>query len=325
MVGAPRHTAIGFNSMSQLVQRPPSPALRVYRFLNRPYYWYRPSQIATRLRSRSSSDTNPALVRTAWGSQLYCWPDPLGLAVARTGVYDLTVAETLARLTDAGDTAVDAGANVGLMSNLLAHRVGHDGRVVSYEPHPLIFETLARNVVLWTADGIEVISHRQAAVSASEGVLPLGIDPDTFAHNKGTASLEYRDSADSTKVQTVRLDSEFSSSVGVLKLDVEMHELEALRGAHELLSRKLIRDIVFEEHRAAPTPVTTLLESYGYEIIGIRQGLAGPVITAPAEAFRLKLWDPPALLATTDPERARQRLRRRGWLCLKSGLTRRTG
>ena len=68
-----------------------------------------------------------------------------------------------------------------------------------------------------------------------------------------------------------------STPVGVLKLDVEMHELEALRGADGLLSRKLIRDIVFEEHRAAPTPVTTLLESYGYEIIGIRQGLGGPV------------------------------------------------
>jgi FkbM family methyltransferase len=310
--------------MSQLVQRPPSPALRVYRFLNRPYYWYRPSQIATRLRARSTSDANPSLVRTAWGSHLYCWPDPLGQAVARTGVYDLSVAETLARLAEAGDTAVDAGANVGLMSNLLAHCVGPAGRVVSFEPHPLIFETLARNVELWRkAEGIEVISHRQVAVSSSEGVLPLGVDPDTFAHNKGTASLEHGDSAYATEVQTVRLDRELPTPVGVLKLDVEMHELEALRGADGLLSRKLIRDIVFEEHRAAPTPVTTLLESYGYEIIGIRQGLGGPVMTAPADAFRLKLWDPPALLATTDPERARRRLRRRGWLCLKSSLARR--
>ncbi|MCW3025266.1 MAG: hypothetical protein JWM29_698 [Solirubrobacterales bacterium] len=307
--------------MSPDAQATPSPVLRAYRFLNRPYYWYRPSQLALRLRHSPDTDGAPRLVRTAWGSHLYCWPDPMGRAVARTGVYDLTVAETLARLADPGETVVDAGANVGVMSNLLAHAVGPTGRVVSFEPHPLIFETLARNVERWTeVDGITAIEARQAAVSSSRGTLPLAVDPETFARNKGTASLERADPAHSTEVDTVRLDDVFSTAVGVLKLDVEMHEQSALEGAGRLLSNRLVRDIVFEEHEPPPTAVTALLESYGYTVLSVRQGLTGPILSAPADAHRMKLWDPPALIATTDVERVRRRLGRRGWISLRRRL-----
>jgi FkbM family methyltransferase len=331
--------------MSQTARRSRSPALRAYRLVNRPYYSFRPQQLVARLRlamrTRVDRDGAPELLRTAWGSRLYCWPDSLGLAVARTGVYDLTVAETLARLADPGETAVDAGANVGLMSNLLAHAVGPRGRVISFEPHPLIFQTLARNAALLQSDGrVADIEPRQAAVSSSRGTLPLSIDPQTFAYNKGTASLQTqahasatadasataRSSAtarDATDVQTVRLDDELAAPIGVMKLDVEMHELQALRGASSLLSRKLIRDIVFEEHEPPPTAVTQLLHSHGYTILGVRQGLTRPIASAPERAYRRQLWDPPALLATTDAARARERLARFGWRSLRSGLARR--
>jgi FkbM family methyltransferase len=304
--------------MSQIAQRPPSVLMRAYRFVNRPYYWYRPSQLALRARSSAEQNGAPRLARAAWGSELYCFPDPLGKAVARTGVYDLIVAETLARLADPGETALDAGANIGLMSNLLAHAVGARGRVVSFEPHPLIYETLARNVARWReVDRIRVVEARQVAVSSASGSLPLAIDPQTFAENKGTASLEHVNPAHATEVQTVSLDSQFSEPIGVLKLDVEMHELAALEGARSLLERRLIRDIVFEEHEPPPTPVTALLEAHGYTVMSVRQGLIGPIQCAPADAYARKLWDPPALLATSDPQRARQRLKPRGWVCLR--------
>jgi FkbM family methyltransferase len=302
----------------------PSPALRAYRFINRPYYWFRPAQLLTRLRTREPSDGSPHLLRAAWGSELYCWPDSLGRAVARNGVYDLVVAETLARLCDPGETAVDAGANVGLMSNLLALAAGTRGRVVCFEPHPLIQQTLARNVALWQADrGLAPVELRRAAVSEESGTLPLGIDPDTFAYNKGTASLQVNGGGEVSEVATVRLDDELSGPIGVMKLDIEMHEQQALEGARSLLAGKQIRDIVFEEHEAPPTPVTELLRSHGYTILGVRQGLAGPVASAPSDAYRRQMWDPPALLATSDPERAQQRLRARGWLCLGRRLRRR--
>jgi FkbM family methyltransferase len=302
-----------------------SPALRAYRLVNRPYYLFRPAQLLTRLRTREPDDAGPHLLRTAWGSQLYCWPDSLGRAVARTGVYDLVVAETLARLCDPGETAIDAGANVGLMSNLLAHAAGPRGRIVCFEPHPLILQTLSRNVALWANDrALAPVELRRAAVSASSGTLPLTIDPETFAYNKGTASLQATAQGEASDVATVRLDEQLTGPIAVIKLDVEMHELQALEGARALLAGKLIRDIVFEEHEAPPTPVTELLRSHGYTILGVRQALSGPIASAPSDAYRRQLWDPPALLATSDPERAEERLRRRGWLCLGGRLRRRS-
>jgi FkbM family methyltransferase len=242
------------------------------------------------------------------------------------------------------------------MSNLLAHAVGPSGRVLSFEPHPLVFRALSANVARWReVERIDTVDARPAAVSAAAGTLPLGIESDEFARNKGTASLEGaahdkgtaslegaahdkgtalegaaaaqapvgggdRDPPHTIDVRTVRLADELESPVGVMKLDVEHHELAALRGAEPLLAQGLIRDVLFEEHRPPPTPVTALLEEHGYTVLGLRQGTIGPLLSTPAQAYSKQLWDPPALLATRDPERARRRLRRRGWVSLTTQL-----
>lgn len=302
-----------------------SPLQHAYRLLNRPYYIFRPAQLVRRLRTGDPTGEGLSLQRTAWGSRLWCWPDPLGLAVARNGVYDLAVAETLARLAAPGERAVDAGANVGLMSGLLAQAVGPDGEVLSFEPHPLIFETLRRNTEMWASDPRLAPVHTvQAGVSDRAAVLPLAIDPETFARNKGTASLQegVGDPAHAVEVQTVRLDERIDAPVGVMKLDVEMHELAALQGAERALAQGLIRDIVFEEHEPPPTAVTDLLQAAGYTVLGASQGMLGPVLTSAEDAYRRQLWDPPALIATRDPGRVRSLMRPRGWRCLRARLGR---
>jgi len=75
--------------------------------------------------------------------------------------------------------------------------------------------------------------------------------------------------------------------------------------------------VVFEEHDPYPTPVSELLESNGYSILGIRLRLRG-LTTVPAEdALGAAIWDSPGLVATTEPDRARERLSRSGWRSLK--------
>jgi len=92
--------------MSATAHRALSPTQRAYRFVNRPYYIYRPSQLRLRLRANSGFHGEERLLRTAWGSELYCWPDTIGRAVARMGVHDLVVMESLARLADPGELAL---------------------------------------------------------------------------------------------------------------------------------------------------------------------------------------------------------------------------
>ena len=50
--------------MSEIAQLPPSVFQRAYRFVNRPYYWYRPSQLAQRLRASEQPGGGLRLVRT---------------------------------------------------------------------------------------------------------------------------------------------------------------------------------------------------------------------------------------------------------------------
>lgn len=294
--------------------------------LNKPQYIYRPRQLLRRLTYREdrwgADDT--AFATLPWGHVLECWPtELLGSSVMRTGIYDLAVTEALVRLADEGDQAVDVGANVGHMSSALAHAVGKTGRVTSFEPHPVVAAILRRNLARWHAqESVAALEFREAAVSDRDGTVTLINDSD-FAYNRGTSRVvaEVANAHDVYQVQAVRLDRTISSRVGVLKLDAEGHEGAILRGAESLLSAGLIRDIVFEEFDAYPTPVTDALEHAGFVVLGVLQRLRGPEFVEPARA-RDALWDPPAMVATRDVERARARFAPRGWRALRSGQRR---
>lgn len=128
-------------------------------------------------------------------------------------------------------------------------------------------------------------------------------------------SCEPATGAGGDQVSLIALDDLADGPVGVLKLDVEGHELAVLRGGERLLSERALRDIVFEEHEPHPTPVTRHLEGFGYEVVGLRQRLTRPALVAPGAATD-SMWDPPVLLATIDSPRARRLFRPRGWRAL---------
>ena len=253
-----------------------------------------------------------------WGHAISADPhDPIGLALLRRGMFDLLVCETLLRLTDAGETVVDAGANIGQMTSLLAHAVGERGRVISFEPHPKVFARLARNAAQWQAlPGSPQLELHQVGLSDADGVAKLSTD--VFESNQGSASLEtptqHRGRMDEHTVEVQRLDDALGDdvNVGVMKMDVEGHEIRALEGASAMLRSGRIRDIVFEERDAPPTPVTRLLEDYGYTVIRLGEGLRGPLLGS-IGAADVEGKDDPSLLATRAPERAIERLRVRGW------------
>ena len=86
----------------------------------------------------------------------------------------------------------------------------------------------------------------------------------------------------------------------------------ALIGANELLKKKKVRDIIYEDHEGYPSPVSKLLEEHGYKIYLIRKGLLRPLLLE-ANTPRYEL---PNFLATLDPERALQKLKGFGYSTL---------
>jgi FkbM family methyltransferase len=283
------------------------------RHLSKPHYIFRPTQLLRRVRLKMTSERE-ADVLLPWGLPMRVRTDEtIGSAIARTGVYDLCATEVLFRLTDPGEVAIDAGANIGYMTSALAAAVGLKGRVEAFEPHPELFSELVDNVTCWRGAPIGEIRVHQLALSRRSGVGMLHVS-DEFKTNRGTATLDSQRQETSIDVPLARLDALVAERIGVMKLDVEGHEVQVLGGSDALLAGQRIRDIVFEEHNDFPTELTKLLESHGFVVFAVDEELLGPRIhSLPSTGTS---WDPPTYLATLDPTRALRRLRRRGWSCL---------
>jgi FkbM family methyltransferase len=303
--------------------------MKLWRALNKPYYVFRPTQLARRLLRtiREPSPTGWETVRLPWGSDIDIRPsEAIGSSIARTGVFELTVSETIWRLLDRGELAVDVGANVGYMTSLMAARVGPSGRVLAFEPHPELFRRLTDNARGWAqAPATGQIAAHNLALSNRIGTSSLYTKAD-FDLNMGTATMQEPEgssagrSTSALPVELIRLDILLGESerVGVLKVDVEGHELSVFLGASELLSDGRIRDILFEAHEPLPTPASELLESYGYRLYGLDQRFAGVSLSSSASNRSFPLWDAPTYLATNQPARALDLMARRGWAVLRS-------
>src|SRR5687767_7277141 len=130
-----------------------------------PEYFLRPRQILLRWRRKlagglSHSVPGP-IANLPWGLSLrLTTPELIQNAIWLKGVYDVVLTETIWRLLDDGDTAIDVGAHIGYMSSVMAARVGAQGRVLAFEPHPDLFRELAANVSLWAGyNGVRSEEH----------------------------------------------------------------------------------------------------------------------------------------------------------------------
>lgn len=284
----------------------------------RPHYLFRPAQLVQRVITDLQPQPEERSFQLTWGSQITVNPhDSVGQYLLRRGIFDMLVCEVLSRLTDPGETVIDAGANIGLMTSLFACLVGGSGRVISFEPHPVVFARLSANAIPWAAEPTwGHIELHHAGLSDSSGTATLATD--VFDINPGSPSLEpwaeIRGELDQHEVAVQRLDDALGSQahVGVMKMDVEGHEARALEGASALLRSGRIRDIVFEQHEEPPTPATELLLGHGYSVMRLGERIRGPV-AAPLYGSSVTTKDDPSLLATVDPVRAVKRLGRRGW------------
>jgi hypothetical protein len=141
--------------------------------LGKPQYLFRPRCALRRLLVQLHILDLPHLVRLPWGKKLDVdLADPVGYALAsQGGLFDIVTTEVVWRLTQAGDTAFDVGANMGYFTSLLAHRVGKSGMVLAFEPHPVTFPLLQRNVELQGRSGGTIYAFNVAlSESAGDGL-----------------------------------------------------------------------------------------------------------------------------------------------------------
>lgn len=296
--------------------------MEILKSLGKPEYLFRPIQVLRRLNREFRHVPERVSVALPWGLDVQVRPrETIGSCVWRAGIYDLCTCECLWRLLDPGEKALDVGANFGHMTGLMARCVGQHGKVIAFEPHPEVFAELQGNVSRWRKHfGLGAIEVIQAGVSSESGTGLLHI-PDGFRENRGLASLSkpIESGFHDVSVELIALDDLLvDASIGMMKLDVEGHELSVLKGAERLIRKTKIRDIIFEEHNELPTPVTDYLEDSGYTVFSLDYTVFRPQAEPVRKGQRNKRRDAPNYLATAAPERAQERLAKIGWHVLRN-------
>jgi FkbM family methyltransferase len=125
-----------------------------------------------------------------------------------------------------GDFVADCGAHHGMISILCSKWVGPQGRVVAFEALPTNADIVRRNKELNHADNLEV---RQQAVGREPGSIRFTLD--------SNASVARVDEKHSIEVPIINLDAAFlDQSPDFIKIDVEGHEIEVLKGAQRVMS-----------------------------------------------------------------------------------------
>ena len=293
----------------------------IKKLIRRPELVFRPVQLIKRIIWIFFKSSEKKMVSLPWGMEMMADPsDRIGSSILKTGTYDTAILECLWRLTCQGETCLDIGANYGLMTGLLAKASGPKGKVIVFEAHPEIFTDLKKNILKWRdLHTIAEIQMENFGVSDQQGEAELVITNE-FDSNHGSASIYNQTDENLIKkritIKTTTLDDYFASTeqtIGVCKIDIEGHEKFALIGANELLKKKKVRDIIYEDHEGYPSPVSKLLEDHGYKIYLIRKGLLRPLLLE-ANTSRYEL---PNFLATLDSERALQKLKGFGYRTLK--------
>lgn len=187
-----------------------------------------------------------------------------GLYAALMGVRDrVSRAEPELQLTkalaDPAKRAIDVGASNGLYTFWLLRRAA---TVLAFEPNPLRIPTLRSRFGGAMRSGR--LRLETCALSDHAGAATLVVPTDA----QGLASLEL-DAASGKAVSVTlrRLDEFDDQPVGFIKVDVEGHEVEVLRGGAGLIARDRPCILVESEerHRAGSlADIRALLEPMGY-------------------------------------------------------------
>ncbi|HEX7670550.1 MAG TPA: FkbM family methyltransferase [Polyangiaceae bacterium] len=140
----------------------------------------------------------------------------------------------LASTVEPGSVFFDIGANIGFYTLFAAMRVGAAGRVCSFEPDPVTFESLSRSV---KRNGFGWASCMNLALSDRRGELPFYFVDDGSAHSLVPEVPERQNRySGNVRVEVTTLDDLVregrvdASRIDLVKIDVEGEEARTVAG-----------------------------------------------------------------------------------------------
>jgi len=194
----------------------------------------------------------------------------------------------IASLADPTRLAIDVGAHLGDYTFFMRR---HSAGCIAFECNPELAKHLRRRFG-------QSVDIRPDAVSDTEGMAELRIPQSDAGTGLGRATIEARNQLSGfsdfnlVTVHTVRLDDVIDRPVGLIKVDVEGHEMAVLRGATRILKLDRPNLILELEDRHAPGCVTAAFEflsGFGYGGAYLQGGTL--VQIQPSGPFGEGLWN----------------------------------
>lgn len=189
--------------------------------------------------------------------------------IAFHGFYELGLSKKICHLANVGGTLVDVGANMGYFSLLWAGS-NPNAKAITFEAAPRNIALLANNVEknrLTTQ-----IQQIGKAASHSNGMITFDLGP---TEQTGWGGISRSISNTSIEVASVRIDEELKDTViDVLKIDVEGADTWVLFGCEDLLKKKKIKNIFFEQNPSrmremgiSESEAKNFLNALGYDCV----------------------------------------------------------
>jgi FkbM family methyltransferase len=172
--------------------------------------------------------------------KLKVWIDPakdtgVERSLYETGTYEKGTLAFIKQHLKPGDTFIDVGANIGLMSLFASKVVGDGGSAWSFEGHPDTFKILERNA---EENEIQNCHLFLCGIGEVESEMDLYLDP---TDNRGASSaVRKNETTLPVKMKILPLDSiveQHSLSPTMIKIDVEGMELEVIKGARQTIEK----------------------------------------------------------------------------------------
>ena len=172
-----------------------------------------------------------------FGHKIWLYPKSMQSWEIIFGLFEQDTVNTFQRILKPGMTVLDIGAFVGYYTLLAANLVGKQGKVYAFEPNPVAFAILTKNI---KENGYQkIIQAIPKAVSNRHDNVCLFVTEKEAAQASLYAPKQgfYK----SIQVETVILDEFFAQlgwpQIDVVKIDVEGAEVEVLDGMKEVVRR----------------------------------------------------------------------------------------
>lgn len=238
------------------------------------------SRIAGFIPAAGGAGQDPVEVRLRSGPRILIHPDEhIGRTIFYFGDLSPRLSWVCSRVLRRGDTVIDVGANYGVVTLLAAAAVGLSGRLHAFEPQPGIAALLRRSIAL---NGMTQVTVHEVALSDHDGEMDLYVPDQNLGAGSLSRILDEPGSTFKVQVKTSGpyLDALALGPVKLLKIDIEGHEPEFLRGARNFFAVSPPDVIIMEsnDHIFGPSkgpislwdrPAIQELCRFGYEITAI--------------------------------------------------------